>query len=898
MPLGDYVKGRRSGLAPTELPKAQALAPEELSFRDMFEQRMRESGGQIPYSGSPDDPVESVLAPHDYLIMGAGTGIRGAGVEFGKRFLPTLAQSSLRGAGENAAAGVLEDVVEGENPLPNILTNAAIGTVANPVIEGAGGMIRSGFRRGARRAAEASPAPRVSAQAASETNFRGRPRQKFTGESSQQEAAVFQDVMEQVRSDPEYLDRLRRLGGGRAITNEETLAKAIDVGPMSVDELAGFKAGTAVNEVDVARAMMTKDYIQRGFLKALGTADEEAADAALETLKKIEPGVQNVRATGGRATQVQAMFVEDRVAKAYAGLADLRKKGVPFDQMQEAANKALREIERAEGFKRTLNRLTDWVRALETYATMAKLTSPVTHAVNTVSNALTFMTVRPVERLARAGAHAAQGDAAAARAVSSNLFGTMAGLRSGMKKYVKVLMEETPDLGKAAEVSPVRFNFPRPLRPIDPFRQLSAADAFWRAIITDSELNTSAMRSALKQGLKGDDLARRVTELVNDPPSSWLKKAEEVAKETVFQEDPDRFLKAVTKFRDVPGMRLVVPFIQTPYNIAKYQFQRSPLGLASPRNLRGLAAGGEAQAEAIGRLAAGAGLSLGAVALAARGEITGAYPQDPADRRLWEAEGRRPFSVRVGDRWINYGRFQPLGQYLAHAAALQEAIDAGDDALVEDRTMTLIGGMAQGITEQPFLQGMSSLLDAIDDPKRYGSRFASQTVTGLVPNFMRDVRYQTDPVMRESRGVIPGIANMVPGVSQNLPPKVDVLGRELGYAENRLERASKVSSPSRETPETEAFRRSGYVPPGAPKTLRIAGESFSLTPEEWTEFEKDMGAAVATATRSAISVSGFENMDKDRRAKIIEARVKKARDGVRERWKQRKSAARRQRGSR
>ena len=149
------------------------------------------------------------------------------------------------------------------------------------------------------------------------------------------------------------------------------------------------------------------------------------------------------------------------------------------------------------------------------------------------------------------------------------------------------------------------------------------------------------------------------------------------------------------------------------------------------------------------------------------------------------------------------------------------------------------------------------------------------------------MRYQTDPLQREARGIGPSLANMIPGLSQNLPPKIDITGREVELDPNRLLRASKVVSKSRETPETEVYRAAGYVPPALPRKIRVAGEDISLTPEEYTDYARDVRSAEASAARRVSGQEGFASLEQDKKADRLEKATKAARERVRARWKSR-----------
>ena len=815
-------------------------------------------GGGGSFAGPPtpeEEAIESVGHPLEPVFW--APGLRASG---------PLA-SAITGATSAATAGTLEDIAGRRNPLPEIPGNLAAGAALGPLAGLVGGL--------ARRIRRPAPTPKTVGAL-----LKPPPRQPFTGTSAQQQTPATGSLFTEIQRDPAYLRRLNELGGGRVRTNQETLAEAVrQGGPMSPDEIVSWPAERPVNAAIQTRALLTKDLAQQAWKKAVESGDAKAARAAQEQLAKIEPGIQNIRATGGRATQAQAMFVQDRVTQELEKLADMQAKGVPFEQMTVAVNEMKQRLAKEGALSRVGGRLRESIEAIETYATAAKLTSPVTHAINSVSNALTFMVIRPTQSVLRAGFLAGQGRGAEAAGSLQALYGTSAGFQNGLRRWGHALTDDVIDIGKG-EVSrglPLRGK----ARLLDPFRHLSAADAFWKGVIEDSELHQLAFASARQQGLSGPALAKRISELVNDPPAQWRGQAQGVAKEFTFQEDPDRFLAAVGALRNLPGMRLIMPFIQTPYNIAKFQFQRTPLGALSPRNIKGIAAGGREQADALARLSMGTGFALGAWMTVQRGEVTGEYPKEKAERELWEAEGRKPYSIRIGDRWLAYNRFQPLGMYLGQAAALDAAVRAGDQKGVGQTFSRLMASGGKQVLDQPFVSGMSSLLDALQDPERSAARFTSQTLTGLIPNIMRDVRYQVDPKQRMAKGVLAPTANMIPGLSATLPERVDALGRVIEYDPNRLARASKVLSRSRETPETETMRQTFET-----RQAEEAGPE-KLAPSDQARFDKEIGEARVRGIRIATSQPGHKSLSRDEQADAVSKAVEFQRRAVRARWRNR-----------
>lgn len=706
-----------------------------------------------------------------------------------------------------------------------------------------------------------------------------------------QQFPLIEDFRAQVKADPAYAERIAKLGGGKVQTNAETLAKATELGPLHPDEVANWKAETPLNTVEQTRGLLTYDYFQQKLLNALKDNTPAEFDAADKAIRYMQPGIENLRQTGPRMTQAQSMFVHDEMGQVLKKFMDLRAKGVPFEQVSKVVNEELkRSAQRAKtaGLSKEVMNALDMI---QTAATFAKLTSPVTHAVNTISNALTFTTVRPLEKLGTAGAYLAQGNTNAARGEVSTLFGTTMGFRGGMQRYLDVLMNDVAE-GKAAEASGHGRNIPLPkaLRPLDVFRQLSAADAFWKGVLRDARLNELAFRTTAEEGLSGAQQAAKIKALVADPPAAWNAEAERYAKEFTFQTDPDNVLAQFNKLQRIPGVRLFIPFMQTPYNIGKFQFERSPAGLLSRRNLMGLAEGGQAQAEAVGRLTAGLALSAGALALVNSAETTGDYPKDPRERERWKAEGIQPYSIRLPNgKWLAYNRFAPVGNYIGQAVAMKRAMEINDEKGAADAASYLMAQGVKQINDMPFLSGLSDALNALQDPERSAGRFAQGVATGFVPNILRDVRNQTDPTMRVARGAIPAMRNMIPGQSQNLEPQIDVFGRERTYEPSRIDRATKVILTRRESPESRLLSVVKWAPtavgPDLSAKVRGKTQKVRLEGEEFTRYQREMGEATRQAVALYVGNKRFLALDNDEQVKRLTDTVNKARERVRNKWK-------------
>jgi hypothetical protein len=267
--------------------------------------------------------------------------------------------------------------------------------------------------------------------------------------------------------------------------------------------------------------------------------------------------------------------------------------------------------------------------------------------------------------------------------------------------------------------------------------------------------------------------------------------------------------------------------------------------------------------------------------------IGNTLPRDASERALFLAEGKRPYSLRVGGYWFNYGRLSPLGLYLAQAVDLHDAVEKGDET-VSSKALRLMSSSLRGLKDQTFLQGMSSIFDFINDPERNGAKLVQQTVTGLLPSFLRDIRQQADRVVREPKGIGQAIANAVPSVSQNVPPRVDLLGQIATLPANRLVRATKMFSEpvtgdpaaaARELRETEA-----EIP--IPKAeLRQGKGRVILDGQERAEFLRQMGLATLSTVLAVSRRPGFKDSDPEEQARAIEKAVEESRDSVRRAWR-------------
>ncbi|HZK66975.1 MAG TPA: hypothetical protein VFD42_05460, partial [Chloroflexota bacterium] len=239
------------------------------------------------------------------------------------------------------------------------------------------------------------------------------------------------------------------------------------------------------------------------------------------------------------------------------------------------------------------------------------LSAPTTHIKNTVSNVVT-LAGKPIEAaiaapidVARVGIGRALGKDVQrerfAGEASANVAGMLASVQEGALSALQIMRYGYTKSEAAAKIDiGMREAFTGPVGAVVniPGRSLRASDVFFRSMNKTAEIYGQAFRIAKQEGKTGQALADRVVELRTNPLPEMVKAAEKEGAYRVFQQD-GQFINAATGFRNkIPALRVVVPFIQTPYNITKYILERSPLGYA-----------GVAADAAGGKLASGGNLS-------------------------------------------------------------------------------------------------------------------------------------------------------------------------------------------------------------------------------------------------------------------------------------------------
>lgn len=405
------------------------------------------------------------------------------------------------------------------------------------------------------------------------------------------------------------------------------------------------------------------------------------------------------------------------------------------------------------------------------------LSNPRTQARNTVSNLFNTMITRPATLAARA---------------STDWFGaTLFGKErqyyaKEIPSYYKGLFNSIGDAVEASkgawkgdvpigqpDLQSVRAlrnkSVPKALTVIPRF--MEAQDRFFSSLISAGEF------AAQKAKGVADDVAE--------------KEAHKVAEYSLFRSilDPnnttgqgkllsgiDKLSETVTKFgQNHNAFRWFVPFIRTPMNVTKQMIEYSPLGLATlPGSTR--------KTEQLSKALSGSMLTMIGAKLALDGNTTWEAPKDEKERQLFYESGKRPYSIKVGDKWVPMIYFGPYSLAFALPAA---AKDANDNAPIDAGTTERLGAALQNsikyFSQQTYVQGIANIVDLVSgqgDTNLSGALGFTAGQSIPLQGLQRYVAGVFDPNFRKAKGFTEAIQRDIPFASKDLEPYTNLSGEE------------------------------------------------------------------------------------------------------------------------
>jgi hypothetical protein len=590
------------------------------------------------------------------------------------------------------------------------------------------------------------------------------------------------------------------------ITLEETSKLADDLN-MSVDELLDRRKGQAFNaeQAVAARKILVASGENLFALskKAATGSDEDVAlfARALEQHRAIQAQVSGLTAEAGRALssfRIQAGSAEGQARAISEALQ--AGGGTQSIKDQAAMVSQLEDVRQLNGFVKEKSTIPGmiyeaWINSL--------LSSPTTHAVNVLSNAI-VVGWSVGERVVASGISKATGSNSieGAEAVGQ-LFGIVQGGKDGMKmawhaiktgepsdplqkieqiKYKRITGENLGLTGTPGRFADYMGEFVR-----IPGRLLTAGDELFKAMGYRMELNAQAFRTAKSEGLEGEALASRIQSIINNPPENIHLASVDASRYQTFTKELGERGKSVQNVLHAnPEARVIVPFLRTPTNIMKWVGERTPLAPLNAGIRADIKAGGARGDMALAKIATGSMAMAIAADYTMSGNITGGGPNNPAMRNLLRTTGWQPYSIKVGDEYLAFNRLDPVGSFIGLSADITEIMGQTTEADTMDLVMSAVTATAQNITSKTYLSGVAEFFDMMSgisaDPEsanKQARRWVERMAGSVIPSGVAQLERTLSPELNATQGILEKIQSRIPGYSDSLPPRRNIFGEPI-----------------------------------------------------------------------------------------------------------------------
>jgi hypothetical protein len=412
-----------------------------------------------------------------------------------------------------------------------------------------------------------------------------------------------------------------------------------------------------------------------------------------------------------------------------------------------------------------------------------------------------------------------------------------------------------------------------------PFREMAkAANVVEQAkiIAYHGSLEEQAREMARLRLPEGTSKKEFVDQLIRQPSKAMQIRAGVEALHEVFQNKTlasragSGILSGVRRGSEPAAAVLqgtVLPFVRTPSAVATIGIESTPIGaLATAGDLVRLY--GQATADAVnqkalydlqrraskraGRWTTGLlGVGMG-YTLYASDRMTGPLPSSRAERDDWQAKGKTPYSIKIGNRYHPVGQIQPFGAILAFGAGLAHSDEAEQGALKALFDPSALGGATsaalRSLLDLPFISGVKDITQVLQEGADEGIaeqiwRFGKRKVGSVIPNIVAGAARAVDPVVREVDTVWEALKARVPFASRTLPEKPGLFGetiiRERGLR-NRVAYSffnvtGSRESRTEESPILAELESVGFVVPG------IRGRRDEETPDQFRQRKRMYG---------------------------------------------------------
>lgn len=376
---------------------------------------------------------------------------------------------------------------------------------------------------------------------------------------------------------------------------------------------------------------------------------------------------------------------------------------------------------------------------------------------------------------------------------------------------------------------------------------------------------------------------------------------------------------------DIGAGDIVLPFAQVPSNLGARAIEYSPAGLLvsaadfinmlDSAKKGNLTAAQQAKAvQGVGRALTGSGMIAIAAAGALRGwlKVTG-DDEDKNKDALGKTHGLDGTQLNIsaalrdlrgestewqnGDTLLSIGFLDPLNAQLTTGALIADDIRSEAGVTAGRVLGNSLSGALQSVLDTPVMSTMQDVVNnyQYSDASTPGGKmldaaqkYAANQLSSVIPNALRGIAQGLDDTERNAyssdnvwQQAVDNAKASIPGLRETLPAKTDVWGNPVkneGGVRNFLNRnvnpgnitTYKTDAVSSEIEKiSDATGNSLYPDRTAPRSVKVDGESVSLTFEQRSIYQKAYGDAYSAAVTALMNDKNYKSMPDSMKAEIL-----------------------------
>ena len=346
------------------------------------------------------------------------------------------------------------------------------------------------------------------------------------------------------------------------------------------------------------------------------------------------------------------------------------------------------------------------------------------------------------------------------------------------------------------------------------------------------------------------------------------------AAHATFQDSLGKILKSFESMRNDLGpiARVTVPFLRTVANITKRGLEMTPVvGVVAQKKLLGSSYSGVPLLDTPGlQLAAsqmeGAMITFFVWGAVAEGVLTGPPPEDKSEREAFFRRGMKAESIKVGENWVSYRRFDPFSLPFSMMTSLfQDWKNAEDDRTAEDAFFRAASIAKDLIIDGSYLRGVR---DSIGGEERDMRKTLPWIAAGVIPysgfwrfwNNIGAVRASDSIPLTKNETFMDSFGKSLP--SQVLPllgispaePRIDVFGQPVVRPSDWFQEWTPFQYQREEHDPVESALQAVDFYPGMPGQHRVVdGVKVEISDQIYSELIVNSGRRTKTIYRRMIS---------------------------------------------